>query len=124
MNFKERFWELTQERYGRTPDQCDDKQIYEALLLLCRKMAENRTTEEHGRKLYYFSAEFLTGRLLANNLLALGIRDQVEEMLSDMGRELGSIQHMEPEPSLGNGGLGRLAACFLDSIAADRKSVV
>ena len=118
MNFKERFWELTQERYGRTPDQCDDKQIYEALLLLCRKMAENRTTEEHGRKLYYFSAEFLTGRLLANNLLALGIRDQVEEMLSDMGRELGSIQHMEPEPSLGNGGLGRLAACFLDSIAA------
>ncbi len=118
MELKERFWELTQEKFGRAPDQCDDKQIYEALLVLTRRMTEERPAPEGERKLYYFSAEFLVGKLLSNNLLALGIYNQVKEMLSDLGREMGAIESMEPEPSLGNGGLGRLAACFLDSIAA------
>ena len=118
MQLKEQLWELTKERFGCGPDQCDDHQLYEALLLLCSHLAAQRPAPEGERKLYYFSAEFLMGKLLSNNLLALGIYDQVRELLGDMGRELSGIETMEPEPSLGNGGLGRLAACFLDSIAA------
>ena len=118
MQLKEQFFQLTQERFGRTPDQCDDRQLYEALLLLTRRMAQDRPAPEGERKLYYFSAEFLTGKLLSNNLLALGIRGRVEELLQGLGRDLTILESIEPEPSLGNGGLGRLAACFLDSIAA------
>ena len=118
MQLNEQLWQLTQERFGCAPDQCDDHQLYEALLLLTRNMAQNRPAPEGTRKLYYFSAEFLMGKLLSNNLLALGIHDQVKQLLADLGRDLGVIESMEPEPSLGNGGLGRLAACFLDSIAA------
>ena len=118
MQLKEQLWELTRERFGCGPDQCDDHQLYEALLLLCSRLAAQRPAPEGERKLYYFSAEFLVGKLLSNNLLALGIYDQVREMLQNMGRELSGIEDIEPEPSLGNGGLGRLAACFLDSIAA------
>ena len=118
MQLKERLFQLTQERYGHAPDQCGEQELYEALLLLTRDMALARPAPEGGRKLYYFSAEFLTGKLLSNNLLALGIYDQVKTMLADLGRDLSAIESMEPEPSLGNGGLGRLAACFLDSIAA------
>ena len=118
MQLKEQLWELTRERFGCPPDQCDDHQIYEALLLLCSRLAARRPEPKGDRKLYYFSAEFLVGKLLSNNLLALGIYEQVRELLESMGRELSSIENMEPEPSLGNGGLGRLAACFLDSIAA------
>ena len=118
MQLKEQLWELTRERFGCGPDQCDDSQLYEALLVLCSRLAAQRPAPEGERKLYYFSAEFLVGKLLSNNLLALGIYDQVRELLADMGRELSGIENIEPEPSLGNGGLGRLAACFLDSIAA------
>ena len=118
MQLKEQLWELTRERFGCGPDQCDDHQLYEALLLLCSRLAAQRPAPEGERKLYYFSAEFLMGKLLSNNLLALGIYEQVQEMLKNMGRELSGIEDIEPEPSLGNGGLGRLAACFLDSIAA------
>lgn len=118
MQLKEQLWELTRERFGCGPDQCDDHQLYEALLLLCSRLAAERPAPDSQRKLYYFSAEFLMGKLLSNNLLALGIYDQVHQMMEDMGRELSRIESMEPEPSLGNGGLGRLAACFLDSIAA------
>ncbi len=118
MEWKERFFQLTQERFGRTPDQCGDHQLYVALLLLARELSCTRPAPETGRKLYYFSAEFLLGRLLNNTLLALGIREPVREMLLQMGRDLNVIEDIEPEPSLGNGGLGRLAACFLDSIAA------
>ena len=118
MQLKEQLWELTRERFGCGPDQCDDHQLYEALLLLCSRLAAQRPAPEGERKLYYFSAEFLMGKLLSNNLLALGIYDQVRELLGDMGRELSGIENIEPEPSLGNGGLGRLAACFVDSIAA------
>ena len=118
MQLKEQLWELTRERFGCGPDQCDDQQLYEALLLLCSRLAAQRPAPEGERKLYYFSAEFLVGKLLSNNLLALGIYGPIRELLSDMGRELSGIEQVEPEPSLGNGGLGRLAACFLDSIAA------
>ena len=118
MQLKEQLFQTTQERFGCSPDQCDDHQLYEALLILTRTMAQNRPAPAGGRKLYYFSAEFLMGKLLSNNLLALGLHDEVRALLADLGRDLGIIESMEPEPSLGNGGLGRLAACFLDSIAA------
>ncbi|MGE4275591.1 MAG: glycogen/starch/alpha-glucan phosphorylase [Lawsonibacter sp.] len=118
MELKEQFFQLTQERFGRSPDQCSDTQLYEALLVLTRRLSQDRPAPRAGRKLYYVSAEFLLGKLLSNHLLALGLYDQVKELLADLGRDLGMIESMEPEPSLGNGGLGRLAACFLDSIAA------
>ena len=118
MQLKEQLFQTTQARFGSAPDQCDDHQLYEALLILARNMSQDRPAPKGDRKLYYFSAEFLMGKLLSNNLLALGIHGQVKDLLSDLGRDLGVIESMEPEPSLGNGGLGRLAACFLDSIAA------
>ena len=118
MQLKEHLEQLTREHFGLTPDQCSDRQLYEALLLITRRMAQERPAPNTGRKLYYFSAEFLVGKLLSNNLLALGIHEEARKLLSDLGRDLGIIESMEPEPSLGNGGLGRLAACFLDSIAA------
>ncbi len=118
MQLKEQLFQTTQARFGSAPDQCDDHQLYEALLILARNMSQDRPAPKGDRKLYYFSAEFLVGKLLSNNLLALGIHGQVKDLLADLGRDLGVIESMEPEPSLGNGGLGRLAACFLDSIAA------
>ena len=118
MELRERFSQLTRERFGRAPEQCGDRQLYEGLLLLTRQLAQDRPAPGGERKLYYFSAEFLLGRLLTNNLLALGLYDQARELLRELGRDLGAVEAMEPEPSLGNGGLGRLAACFLDSIAA------
>ena len=118
MNLKEQIGQLTRERFGRSPEQCGDGQLYQALLCLTRTLAQNRPAPDNGRKLYYFSAEFLLGKLLSNQLLALGIHGQVKEYLEELGRDLGAIEELEPEPSLGNGGLGRLAACFLDSIAA------
>ena len=118
MRLKEQLSQITQERFGLALEQCDDRKLYEALLLLTRSLAQNRPAPAGGRKLYYFSAEFLMGKLLSNNLLALGIYDQVKDLFSELGRDLSAIESIEPEPSLGNGGLGRLAACFLDSIAA------
>ena len=118
MRLNEQLSQLTQERFGLAPGQCGDRQLYEALLLLTRREAQDRPAPAGERKLYYFSAEFLMGKLLSNNLLALGLFDEARELLAGLGRDLGAIEAMEPEPSLGNGGLGRLAACFLDSIAA------
>ena len=118
MQLKEQLFQTTQTRFGCAPDQCDDRQLYEALLILTRRMAQDRPSPKGERKLYYFSAEFLMGKLLSNNLLALGLHDEVKTLLADLGRDLGVIESMEPAPSLGTGGLGRLAACFLDSIAA------
>ena len=90
MQLNERLWQLTQERFGRSPDQCDDHQLYEALLLLTRALAQDRPAPPGDRKLYYFSAEFLTGKLLSNNLLALGLHQPVRELLagSVTGEEL------------------------------------
>ena len=118
MELRDQLTQITRERFDLAPEQCSDRQLYEALLTLTRRLAESRPAPEGTRKLYYFSAEFLMGKLLDNNLLALGIHSKVRELLSSMGRDLAQIEEQEPEPSLGNGGLGRLAACFLDSIAA------
>ena len=118
MDLKEQIAQITQERFGLAPDRCDDRQLYEALLALTRCLAQERPAPAGERKLYYFSAEFLVGKLLSNHLLALDLREPVQELLAGWGRDLAVIEELEPEPSLGNGGLGRLAACFLDSIAA------
>ena len=118
MELKEQLANITRERFSIAPEQCDDRQLYTALLALTQRLSQARPAPAGERKLYYFSAEFLMGKLLDNNLLALGVRDEVRKLLADMGRDLNAVEEQEPEPSLGNGGLGRLAACFLDSIAA------
>ena len=118
MDVKNRLQEITQARYGLELSQCGDSQLYHALLQLTQELSNPRPAPAGERKLYYFSAEFLIGKLLSNNLLALGVYDQVNAALAECGKSLSAIEDVEPEPSLGNGGLGRLAACFLDSIAA------
>ena len=96
---------------------CTDEELYTGLLCLTQSMAAGKESKEGKKKLYYISAEFLIGKLLSNNLINLGIYDDVKEILDSCGKSLSKIEEVEPEPSLGNGGLGRLAACFLDSIA-------
>ena len=90
MQLNERLWQLTQERFGRSPDQCDDHQLYEALLLLTRALAQDRPAPPGDRKLYYFSAEFLTGKLLSNNLLALGLHQPLGHHPGEVGVHRGA----------------------------------
>ena len=108
---------ITQEKYSKTIAECSDKEIYYSMLDLTKAMMDTMEAISGDKKVYYISAEFLIGKLLSNNLINLGIYDQVASVLKENGKELARIEEMEPEPSLGNGGLGRLAACFLDSIA-------
>ena len=102
---------------GKALKDCSDQELYLALLELVRAKSAERVKPVHGRKLYYISAEFLIGKLLSNNLINLGLYDEVRDALAAVGKSMFDIEEVEPEPSLGNGGLGRLAACFLDSLA-------
>ena len=104
-------------KYNKTIEKCSNEEIYYALLDMTKQMAEDRVSNEGKKKLYYISAEFLIGKLLSNNLINLGIYDSVKSELEASGKNIGEIEEIELEPSLGNGGLGRLAACFVDSIA-------
>ena len=96
---------------------CTYEELYRALLALVKEESGKRQEETKGRKLYYISAEFLIGKLLSNNLINLGMYEEVDKILKENGKSMAELEETEPEPSLGNGGLGRLAACFLDSLA-------
>ena len=117
MNLEKELEEQTQAGFGRSVAECDNRELYYSLLQLTKKLIAVSEPIEGEKKIYYISAEFLIGKLLSNNLINLGIYDKLDEILSKNGKKLSEIEEVEPEPSLGNGGLGRLAACFLDSIA-------
>ena len=102
---------------GKEIAQSSNEEVYYALLNLTKQLADDRRMEETKKKIYYVSAEFLIGKLLSNNMINLGIYEDVKKVLAESGKTLAEIEEIEVEPSLGNGGLGRLAACFLDSIA-------
>ena len=102
---------------GKPVAQASNEEIYGGLLTIVQDMAAEKERTDSKKKLYYISAEFLIGKLLSNNMINLGIYQEVKEMLENNGKDICEIEEVEPEPSLGNGGLGRLAACFLDSIA-------
>ncbi len=109
--------ELEKRLNGKSLSEAENGEIYAALLELTKEKLAAAPRIAGDRKLYYVSAEFLVGKLLSNNLINLGLFDEVREALEDAGKSLSEIEEIEPEPSLGNGGLGRLAACYLDSAA-------
>ncbi len=108
---------IAKEKFNKSLKDCTDKEVYYCVLELTKALTRSTTPIAGDKKVYYISAEFLIGRLMSNNLINLGMYDKVKEVLSAHGKDLSLIEECEPEPSLGNGGLGRLAACFLDSIA-------
>lgn len=108
---------ILQAQFNKTIADCTNEELYTGLLMLIKNLSNDRKPTSTPRKLYYISAEFLIGKLLSNNLINLGIYDKIKTLLADNGKNLNDIEEIELEPSLGNGGLGRLAACFLDSIA-------
>ena len=108
---------ILQAQFNKTIEDCTNEELYTGLLMLVKNLSNDRKPTSTPRKLYYISAEFLIGKLLSNNLINLGIYDEIKTLLADNGKNLNDIEEIELEPSLGNGGLGRLAACFLDSIA-------
>ena len=109
--------EIVTKKYNKGIADCSNEELYFALLEMTKAMAEKKENHNGKKKLYYISAEFLIGKLLSNNLINLGVYDEVRDVLAATGKDICAIEEVEPEPSLGNGGLGRLAACFLDSIA-------
>ena len=114
---EQRLQSILNKHYGKNLDTATDQEVYTALMLYTKEQLAAMPRTEGKRKLYYVSAEFLIGKLLSNNLINLGLFDEAKELLAKHGHELTAIEEAENEPSLGNGGLGRLAACFLDSIA-------
>ena len=109
--------QYVESNYQKSLGECSKEEVYVALLHYTKEKSAALPLNEGKKKVYYISAEFLIGKLLSNNLINLGIYDEVKKELEAEGHTLAEIEEIELEPSLGNGGLGRLAACFLDSIA-------
>ena len=117
MNLEQTLNEITGKMYGKNIGACTDAQLYTGVLQLTKEKMAETPVITGDKKVYYISMEFLIGKLLSNNLINLGIYEELSEILKKNGKNIADIEEAEPEPSLGNGGLGRLAACFLDSIA-------
>ncbi len=117
MNLEEQLTLVTKRDYDKEIKDCTDKELYYSILSLVKTLMDVSMPISGEKKVYYISMEFLIGKLLSNNLINLGIYDKLSGILEKNGKSLASVEEYEPEPSLGNGGLGRLAACFLDSIA-------
>lgn len=117
LNMEEQLAEVAREMFGKSLSELSIQETYYVILTYTKRVMSVSDTNEGEKKIYYISAEFLIGKLLSNNLINLGVYDRLEQILKKHGKSLSAIEEIEPEPSLGNGGLGRLAACFLDSIA-------
>lgn len=117
LNMEQQLSDLASDKHGKSLSDCSNKELYYIILDYCKRLLAVTERNTGEKKIYYISAEFLIGKLLSNNLINLKIYDRMNEILAKYGRNLAEIEEAEPEPSLGNGGLGRLAACFLDSIA-------
>ena len=117
MTLEERLHGWTEKLYGKDIESCSGQELYYSILNVTKELMVEKPVISGEKKVYYISAEFLIGKLLSNNLINLQIYEEMERLLAQKGKSLAEIEEMEPEPSLGNGGLGRLAACFLDSIA-------
>lgn len=117
LNLEEQLKEVAKEMFDKELADLNDQETYYAVLVLTKRLMAVSDSNEGEKKIYYISAEFLIGKLLSNNLINLGVYDKMSGILEKYGKKLSVIEEIEPEPSLGNGGLGRLAACFLDSIA-------
>ena len=109
--------------FGTTPEEASEEQIYKSVVLSVKDILTQKRTDfkldtkkQRGKKVYYLCMEFLIGRSLKNNLRNLGIADLYGEVLSEMGFSLDEVYTLEPDPGLGNGGLGRLAACYMDAL--------
>ncbi len=117
MNLENQLEEIAREMYSKAVEALTDQEAYYVVLQLTKRLMSVSGKIEGEKKVYYISAEFLIGKLLSNNLINLGVYDSLKSILATKGKDMNAIEEVEPEPSLGNGGLGRLAACFLDSIA-------
>ena len=124
-NFKRVFSERCVEKYSRDPKDLDYHELYDVLGTMVRdyanvlgKKCKEEVKENNNKQLIYFSMEFLIGRLLSTNLFNLNVLEDVSAALKEMGIDYDVLKEKEPDAGLGNGGLGRLAACFLDSIAS------
>ena len=117
LNLEEQLKEIAGTMFGKDLEDLTDRETYYVVLSLTKRLMAVSDANEGEKKIYYISAEFLIGKLLSNNLINLGVYDKMKDILDKYGKKLSVIEEIEPEPSLGNGGLGRLAACFLDSIA-------
>ncbi len=117
LNMEQQLSEIAQSMFDKKIAELTDQELYYVVLVLTKRLMKVSDENEGEKKVYYISAEFLIGKLLSNNLINLGVYDKMAEILNKYGKQLSVIEEIEPEPSLGNGGLGRLAACFMDSIA-------